>query len=505
MLKNAGKSLAGYSALAYFVLTFTVIPFYYENAYFNISAAKGHAYASAATLVLCMIAVFAAMIHDKTLLPPRNQIVLSFLALGAVSVMSCVCSGDIKKSFLGLDGWGVGTLAVVSFGLFLTLMVKYLRYSQNLWLIALLSNAAIFIMVMLHSVGVDVLGLHKGIDPGQYYMYVSTIGNVNWFVGYLCLIVSAAAMFYLSCTERISSYIYLAFLALGIPCFVLCASDGIFLGLGVCAFFAVPYIASNPLRLKRVCVLIGIYGLALIIVSHLPMFAGKKASMNGLVQVLLNGPVPLAITSVGVGGYIVFTLTESRWTEKHSRIFVWSVEILLSAAAIYYVLDMIINFSDQWGTNRGLIWRHSMEVFADLPFEKKIFGIGPGMTRSYYRNLSQEFGKTVLASHSEPIQYLLTTGVLGAVCWLSAWIGIIRKYFTGKLWQKNEVALFVPLTAYLGQSLVNSPSITNVAVLCVILACFLIVESEGTSDYAISAAGRLIASQNNDCQKKSRR
>ncbi len=479
MLKKAGKSLAGYSALACFVLTFIVIPFYYENAYFNISAAKGRAFTSVAVLLLCSMAVFAAMIHDKTLLPPKNSVVLSFLAHGAVSLMSCVCSGDIKKSFFGLDGWGVGTLAVVSFGIFLTLMVKYLRYNQNLWLIVLASNAVIFIMVILHSVGVDVLGLHKGIDPGQYYMYVSTIGNVNWFVGYLCLMVPAAAMFYLSCTEKITGYIYLAFLALGIPCFVLCASDGIFLGLGMCAFFAVPYIASKMHRLKRVCVLIGIYGLTLVIVSHAPIFAAKKASMSGLVQVLLVEPVPLLITAVGVGGYIVFNLIENCWTEKCSRIFVWSAEILLSAAALYYLVDMIINFSDQWGTNRGMIWRHSMEVFGSLPFEKKIFGIGPGMTRSYYQNLSREFGKTVLASHSEPIQYLLTTGILGIACWTCAWTGIIRKYFVEKLWQKNEAALFIPLAAYLGQSLVNSPSITNVAVLCVILACFLIVNADG--------------------------
>ena len=102
-----------------------------------------------------------------------------------------------------------------------------------------------------------------------------------------------------------------------------------------------------------------------------------------------------------------------RGTEQEERICGYLVKVwgIMIAAAVLAVLGMVFDanangngarygalekylvFSDSWGTDRGYIWRKSIEVYQDFPILHKLFGYGPdtfGILAVSYTHLVQE-------------------------------------------------------------------------------------------------------------------
>lgn len=80
-------------------------------------------------------------------------------------------------------------------------------------------------------------------------------------------------------------------------------------------------------------------------------------------------------------------------------------------------------FDDDWGTDRGYVYRLAAESYADAPLINKVFGYGNESTRyviekAKAKDASKKKKKSYDNVHCEPFQYLLTTGVLGMVSFL---------------------------------------------------------------------------------------
>lgn len=78
----------------------------------------------------------------------------------------------------------------------------------------------------------------------------------------------------------------------------------------------------------------------------------------------------------------------------------------------------------------------------------------------------------VLVSHSEPLQYLLTTGAVGLLSWAGVWVSLFAGYFRYRVWEKDLTAFFLPLSAYFAQAFVNSPQTEGIALFYLMLSCY---------------------------------
>ena len=83
-----------------------------------------------------------------------------------------------------------------------------------------------------------------------------------------------------------------------------------------------------------------------------------------------------------------------------------------------------------FGNGRIPLWELSLKTYINrFPLKMKLFGIGPELLNNIYAVLTDETKAAYICSHSEPIQMLLTMGLLGFISWAMAWIFLIKRCF----------------------------------------------------------------------------
>lgn len=475
-ITSDAKKAKGRDPVAAFILLWMTIavPLYVDDHYFNILQAKGHAFDAGCLIACALIIVASIKIGSVSFLKPERRLTdYGILIMAIDAIVSCILCGSFKEAFWGEHGWCVGGFAFLMAAILYLYLSKSFRVRQNIWLPILAVNGFIFIIGILHSVGTDAFGLHENIYPSEFYQYISTIGNVNMLVGYLCLLMPMMVCFFIEAKGPTSMIIYLIIIALGEINMILCGSDGLVLGLGVCAFFAIPYMFRNRSSSVRTSLLILIYGLVSMLLALHPAFAAKRELIGGISLALLRPTAFVGMICIGLIGILLFRKVKSEALKKILKTLVIVLEAGLGLVALYFIVKTVSSFSPNWGTGRGDIWISSVDIFRNLTPVQKLFGVGPEMLGRYYSKYPLILSKTVLAAHSEPLQILLSMGLVGVTGWILMWAGIIKKFFKDGLWETPVMAFFMPLAAYLGQSLVNTPMATNFGILIVMVSMFV--------------------------------
>lgn len=485
--KNLAQKRRNPVPVLFFYWATIVVPLYLQRQYFNVVQAKCWCVNFGAVVTLGVTLLYALWNGGEDARqegPERRRLPLdlpelALLGLGLTAAVSSLRSDDPLYSFLGGDGAGVGALLWLNLALLALLLRRCLRYRQWMWLPMMAVNLLVFGLCVPHSMGVDVFGLHERIVPGQYYWYLSTLGHVNMLAGYLALLVPLFAVFYLYSETILEQILYLLLWGPTCVSMVLCGSDGMYVGLGVAAFFAIPCALHSALRLRRAMVLLACYGAVLVLVRSLSVFAQRRAEINGLSGALLDSSAGAAMLLGCTGAALLCWCLEERITQTLLRRASVVLEGLLCAVAAFFAVQTVQTFDDSWGTKRGLIWRYSLELYQKFPLLDKLLGIGPERLRAPYDELSQMHGGRVVAAHNELLQLLLTCGAAGALLWLVFWAWVLFSGVRRQVWQGSACAFFLPLCGYLGQSLVNSSNPTNVGLLCVMAACYRIALDDG--------------------------
>ena len=460
-------------AVVYIFIIMLILPAYVENNYFNLIEAKNHCFVSLSIIMLPIGTVLytVALGRHRIAWKKLNFMDLSVIAFALIAFVSSAFSGNFHASLLGTYGWSIGSLTWMLLAVSYLLISRCLIYRQRIWL-PVMAGIAILIMIgVLHAAGIDVFGLHRGIWEPQFYSYYSTIGNVNWWSGYLCLLVPVTAVFLMESHTGYRKAVYWSFWVFLCFGMLICSSDGLYLGFGVCAFFFIPYMARKTKRIQCVCLMAAVFGAVILAFSLLPCFEGRRDAIgSGIAASVMNPWVGTGLMIVGAGCAGLIRITKYQMTARFRRILIILLEAVLTAAVIYFLYRTITEFGDYWGTKRGKIWTDSWNLFQSYNLKDKLIGIGPEMLRMAYAGISEWFGQTVLVSHSEPLQYLLTMGILGLIAWCGIIASSIRycRYYT----RDNNVtaAFFLPFMAYFGQALVNSAMTTNLAMAFLFLA-----------------------------------
>ena len=454
------------------VCLMSLVPLYFEQKYFNILQAKMHIFLVVS--ILSIIVGAGCIVVTKSvgkLVGKPWMYEVGILIMGCVSVISCVLADNKSAAFWGHIGWGIGTASILCAVLLYLFMARFLVPSANMWLIPMAVNAFIFICGILHSSGIDVFKMHENIALDPHY-YISTIGNINWYSGYLCLIIPFFAVFFINSETKDTSILLGAFLALGFMNVLLCRSDSIFAGAGMSLLILMPYVMKDWRRIIRLSYLIAIMGVCCLAFALLPPFSEIRVGLDGMTSILSDVRPGIALVVLGI---IVFVFGKYAWNriaEKGQKAIAIVLEIVLIMAAVGAAVSTVMSFDNEWGTGRGQLWIGSVEIFKNWGIKDKLVGIGPEMLYEGYSNYNEMTGKVYLASHSEPIQTLLTLGVIGIVGWLLVWGGLFTSFFKKKVWKHDGVIYFIPIWCYFWQSLFNSMMATNLAVLCVFFACY---------------------------------
>ena len=475
--KEKTSAAKKYLAVFCFLWIMVLLPLYYRYAYFDMIEAKASALRAVLYAVCFGTLVFAAAScfgRDKKAAFWKKFCSLDWalLAFLAAVGISWLFADAKKEAFWGNEGWSVGAFVLAGCVLCYFLLSRHLPESQNLWLPVLIVNIVIFALVVLHCMGADVLSMHENMMQHEWYSYLSTIGQINALMGYLSLVFPVFAVFFLVSRQRISVILYGILTVLGEAVILLCASDGIYIAVGLCMFFLLPFVWEERTRMRRFLFLIGMFGLWITLISALPVFEKRLEYMRGGARHVLHVPIGIAVCLFALAGAVMMKKYMERETVWR-RLLVWA-EVLLGIAAGCVLCYTVYSFTVEWdwGSGRKYLWGYSLELFLDFPLKEKLFGVGPELLGRYYEDCYDYFGMSVLTAHSEFLQYLLTLGLAGSAAWLAVCVSVGYTFVRYQSRERMTYVYFLSLAAYFAQASVCSPQPLNAAVCCVMLACY---------------------------------
>ncbi len=477
--ENWSSILKHYSANILFFGILIFIPFFMENGYLNLTQAKAHALYI--TIVPAIIVWgISICVQNKKIRKEKheghaktNRNVLDYILIGfaITPLLSSLLSQNPRNSFWGSAGWSVGAATMLSLAIAYFILSRCYAGTVNAWFFVLVANMVLFLLTILHSMGIDIFGLHADIMPQQHYLYVSTIGNVNWLSGYLCLVLPAFVVFFARSTQKASIFLYGTALVLGIMNVLLCFSESIFVGIWACTFFALPFVLKDAKRIQRLGILLFSFGICVLLVGYLPLFAEKQRRARGLFSILLDWKAAFLFCILGCLCFFVLPVLWKKISGKAVQKIIIFFEILMAVFSVVAICILISSYDNNWGNNRGQIWNTSIEIFRNFSIKEKLIGVGPEMLRYYYNGMTSH-SLIVLAAHNEWLQWLLTTGILGGTLWAALFLWLIISYFRSHCREQEKIAYFLPLMAYLGQAMLNSPNAMNISLFYLFLAIY---------------------------------
>lgn len=401
---------------------------------------------------------FKQYLHRKAAaMQPADGFFLLFLVTCSVSTLS---SGYAKECFLGTQGRYQGLLIWLLYGAAYFIVRKFLCLEKGTYSLFLCSGFLLSIWGITDYIGLDIFGWLAIIQEGQRGTFTSAFGNINTYTAGMSIFLSLYGIGFIhsiSCTEKgnvFQTVFYaVAFVFAGIS-MITGQSDNAVIGIAA-FFFILPFVAW---RTKH-----GFFGslflFSLFLLSFMITAALNAYFVNPYIDsfggILLQVSNNITKKPAFLAMYLLFILFSTcglvncrrksklpGWNGQipQSRIVLstWGIILALGIFSVIFFLcdanlwhpgryesyNKYLVFNDSWGTNRGMCWRIAIEEYLKFPLWKKLIGSGLETFGIVVNNTRcQEMvaicGQTFDSPHNEPLQYLFTTGVVGAVSYYS--------------------------------------------------------------------------------------
>ena len=457
---------------AYLCVVFLVHPLVFSNYYFNITETK-QAFFLIASGIYLLLLLFA-----RIALPPdygvaRKKLSLhpaaiALFALLAVSLVGGLMSQYTGEVFFGENNryQGLLTLCCYTFLVFaLSRREIDLRWPERA---LLLSACIVCLFGVLNHYGIDPLGFTTNLRASDRGRFLSTIGNADFYAGYVVLAFCIALGFFLRAKTaclRVVSALVLALVSFGT---LVAGSDSAALGLLAAVAFAPLLLFSDRLALRRLPLGWAIFFLCAFVFGLLSSVWTSATYLSTFFAVLRRPAVSLTLAAISLVLWFLLSRVSQERLSRAKRPYAITLVCALLAGVVALVLlntllrelplgplERYLHFSESWGTDRGKIWTLVLRVYARLPFAQKLFGGSSGVL--YHADAANPlFSDAGLdTAHNEYLQYLVTNGALGLLCYLAAlgvaiWSGIRRSRM-----EPAYRGLTLAVAAYAVQAAVN--------------------------------------------------
>lgn len=480
----------------FMVLMFTLLPLYYSDNYYDILDDKKYIFMLfAKILIVAVAACFVVnMIFDLKKKQLGNHIQaeirsISFLDVlmvlfSVIAVISLFFAPDFDMAFSGGDAWDVGAYAIVLGMIVYFIISRCFSGKADVWAYLYLGSFAVLLIGVIDRLGYDFLVMHDEI-PLQYNIFISTIGNVNFWAAYLSMIVPffmLAPVFIKSRFYRFLTYVFLltAYFSLFIT-----LTNTTYLGIGVAALFVIWFSFRDTKRLKNLAangILFTMAGAVAEVLWKHPEMTARPIDTDSVSLLLLQHRLYLIPGIAGVALFMILFATGELSEEKRAKIAsvtekyipaVWCLAVLAGviAACIY----LARHYSLELLNYRGSIWYFAFHGFLDADLKQKLIGIGPGLLDIVTQeqiakaDFFVEWNWYYCTAHNDLLEYLVTTGILGCIVRLLLYIAPFLMFAKGETKKTEKAAVLAALVGFIGQGLITGPYILTYVIYIVFL------------------------------------
>lgn len=374
------------------------------------------------------------------------------------NVIAFFMSGNKAAAYTGEEGRRCG-LQFILLALFLYVcMARYCRIRRYVAVIFMLAGSFVGVVGICQFMGYDFLGLREGLMQSIRNVYISTFGNIDIFASFLCVLIPAAAGAYISSAGKESIVIRItAVIAVltGTGAVIISNANLAYAGVGG-AMIAAWIWASYRGKIKKfadVCLVMACGVLAISIM--LGQTDSGYSELDGLSCFVSDSRMVWIVSVVVLVVWVAIRLA-SKWTVKFRGKAALAVSVGVSLAGIVTVVIYavhnhmgVFSFEDSWGNYRGFVWRRLMEAYSDFSVPQMLFGYGNEsvkaiMTDRYYDDMMNTVGVIYDNAHNEYLQYLITTGIFGAVSYVGLLVttvaALVRTAVSEAAMNENESA-----------------------------------------------------------------
>ena len=470
-----------------FVLILVGVPLFYVDSYVRIGTVKWrfykaitfgivtHGFYIPGLLILLLVTNIIFRNRDIRI---RNQDIT--MAIYATSVLvSFALMEDKAMGLEGYPGWYMGLIAQLSFIGLYYVMQSSNAHSRVVQYFIMCSSSLIAFLVVLNRFGIYPLGISNGIRKEVLYNYVSTIGNINWYAGYLMIFVGVAFGCFLLAKTKMHKVI------MGSWCFVLCTSmvlqgsDSVFFSFLCLIIFSALFSSQNKdLVLLFFTLLLYVIACFLFVGCLLLVFSNRLTIKDSIALYLVNPYINVVLLVVCVILKYLFNIGEYDNRKKGMFLVLIALFIIILVGAGILLKHSYFAFNDAWGNNRGMIWRITIEGWFTLlksnPLQA-LFGVGPDAYASYiYEHyadtLSSVFYTQVLTNaHNEWLTAFIKYGLIGGVAY--CWFFISNIYCAIKEYNAKPCMLVIACAtvAYITNNLFSFQTIVSTPLLFVLI------------------------------------
>lgn len=485
---------------AYFFVMMVIYPFYIKNGYQKIGNAKYYFFRNTGLVMvgmMLMITVCLFILQRKEVSVAAYYKRMSmtdwfvygyFISL----LLSYSFSAFRKEALWGTGGWHMGLISQLILIAVYFFFSRYFRWDEKWLYMVLLASGLVFLLGILNRYSIYPLTI-----SGRTPVFISTLGNINWFCGYWAVICPLGILFYQNSKkgyERLVAgiYVILAFL-IG----VVQGSSSAYLSLmGIFLFlFCISFRENMAMkRFLEICILFALSCQIARLFRYLPGFDINYE--NELGAVLTDSNITIYEGAAALILYLWFG-----YLVKQKEIQIVKYKKIRSAAMllfgivlISYVAVLIANtcipegipelsgisfftFNDEWASARGAAWTIGLQAYRNMTPLHKLIGVGPDCFAEYIyavpklatRTYSLFASSRLTNAHNEWITILVNQGITGLVCFVGIFLTAFFKFMKKAPTQPLLYLCAASILSYTLHNIVSFQQVLNVPFVFMIL------------------------------------
>lgn len=457
--------------MAYFLVIAVIYPFYAPGGYMRIGEVKYVFFRNVSLVTLAvvvgMVLLSAVMCGDwsRIIRNYQKMSVTDWFAYGYfVAVMlSYLCSIYKEDALWGTEGWYMGAVTQMIF-VFLYFAFSRCFHCDLRWIcVWLLAAAGVFLLGICNRYSV-----YPIVMEGQTEVFISTLGNINWFCGYWSVTAPIGMTLYW-CSSRLWVRIFAAIYSfIAMLTGVTQGSNSayvVFIVLLPTLFLLSLNSIGRIYRLMELCMLFAAGCLSGKFMQYLPnlqynYMAIVGDGMSDITTVLFGGNAALWLLLSVLACYVLLRVSEKKnllhieESGKFNRITIWMVIVCACIAAVILLIvggvlytggvsetaegnsDFKEFFEEDWGNGRGAAWNCGINAYRSMDTLHKIVGVGPDCFADYVYDLpeladrlaDQFVNQRLTNAHNEQITLFVNMGMLGWLCYAGLFLTAFLRY-----------------------------------------------------------------------------
>lgn len=441
------KKISTFWAIALFAFIAVLLPLYIpKNGYSYMGNDKYIFFLYGMTaFVISSIFCFGYALYKRKL-PKLSTPDWFVLAFGICTILSFLLSAHKNVALVGNDEWNMGLLSQLLFIFIYFAISRFLEHTKKCIYIVCIAGIPMALLAIVNRFGWYPLPI-----KGQHPLYVSTIGNINWFCGYFIILVGMELVLYFQAKAWEKKLIFGITLFISLLALICQGSISGYVALFVLLLILLkPALACKQTFLTYLEIYLLLFsGCTLTYITGY-FIPGAYVEYDAIVDLVAFSVLPCICLFCMAVLYMIIRFRTS--TLHLTFLYKYIIGVVITLFVGYLILCTVntlfpqatpflngislFTFNRYWWSTRGGTYAIGVQAYLSLPWHRKIIGIGPDCFLTYvYDNLdkvtvAEHFKLQPLANaHNEFLTMLVNTGLLGLVTYAGIFAISIKNAF----------------------------------------------------------------------------